>query len=197
MDGVWRSVLGSTCRRCLLLGAVLISATGPAWADATNRAFGLVEGDGAFGSHLSDRTYAGLVYDWDWSEDWASYLPWGLVIYPEANLARWRGCSGMLCGDITDVGITPVFRKRMMTAAGTLWYMDAGLGAHLISHTRIGPQVYSTAFQFSELVGAGWLLGEDGRYDIGARYMHESNADWKKPNDGMNFTLLRLAVHWR
>lgn len=197
MDGVWKSALTRACWRLVLLGAVLTAATGAARADAMNHAFGLVEGDGAFGSHLSDRTYVGLVYDWDWPEDWAAYLPRGLTIYPEANLARWRGCSGTLCGDITDAGLTPVFRLPMTTAAGTSWYVDAGVGAHLISHTRIGPQVYSTAFQFSEFVGVGWLLGKDGRYDIGGRYMHESNADWKKPNDGMNFMLLRLAVRWR
>lgn len=176
------------------IGLMLFLAAGAARADGPGHAFGLVEGDGTLGSHLSDRNYIGLVYDWDWSPAWTQKLPGAPFLYPEFNLSHWHGCAGPECGHVTEIGLTGALRWD--DGAGRIpWYIDAGVGGHLLSDTRIGPQVYSTAFQFSEFAGLGWLVGSE-RYDLGLRFMHESNGDWKKPNDGMSFLLLRLAVRW-
>ncbi|MGE5625596.1 MAG: acyloxyacyl hydrolase [Bacillota bacterium] len=188
------------CRRGLKSGkilvclALLVSAV-VAHADSQNQALGLVVGNGILGGYISDRSYIGLVYDHGWAPGWASRIPGKPSIYLESNLSAWHGCTGGDCGTVEDLGVTAVFRWEIGNIPGS-WYEEAGIGGHLISHTRIGPQVYSTGFQFGELAGIGSLVGKDGRYDIGLRIAHESNADYKLPNDGMTFLQLRLAMRW-
>ena len=183
---------GLKAAACLLAGLLV---AGPAWADPVDQALGFTYGNGTLGSHLSQKSYIGLTYDFPVSVSWLQQLAWGFKVHAEADVARWRGCVGSYCDHVTDIGIAPVFRTLSLSGYGN-WYLDLSIGAHLISTTRIGPQVYSTGFQFAEFAGTGLLLGEDRRYEVGLRYMHESNGDLKLPNDGMNFLQLRLALRW-
>lgn len=178
-----------------LLGSLLFAA-GTARADNLDYALGASVGDGTLGSHLSHKTYMSLTYDFPMSVSWLQDLAWGFKVHGEANVARWHGCIGVNCNHVTDAGVSAVFRTTLSYSAGHSWYLDLAVGAHLISPTSIGEQVYSTGFQFSEMSGAGLLFGPRQRYEAGLRYMHESNGDIKLPNDGMNFVQLHVAVHW-
>ena len=180
----------------VLVAALLLAAVDLVRADPLPHAIGLLEGDGTLGSHLSDRTFKGVSYDQDLPPDWLGPLPWDLGSYVEFEVARWHACTGRDCGGLTDFGVSPVFRSWTLLAADHDWFLEASLGAHLISQTRIAAQVYSTAFQFGEFAGIGRRFGDDGRVELGLRYQHESNSVWKTPNDGMNFIVLRLAVRW-
>lgn len=180
----------------LFVGLVLLGAAGMAGADPVDHGAGVVAGGGVFGSHLSKRSYFGLVYDWPLPEAWQEHLTEGFRVRAEGNISRWWGCEGMDCGHVTDAGITPVFRFCPSQSDKTAWYLDFAVGVHLISRTSIGDQVYSTAFQFGEFTGGGILFGDEHHYDVGVRYMHESNADLKLPNDGMNFFQLQFALRW-
>lgn len=184
MDRVLRSL--ATCLLSLMAGA--------AWADPPDQALGISYGDGIFRSHLSDKSYEGLTYDFPLSASWLQALAWGFQIHGEADVARWRGCMGSYCNHVTEVGIAPVFRLPDALPGG--WYLDLSIGAHFISPTRIALQVYSTSFQFGEFVGVGTLFGDQQRYEAGLRLMHESNGDLKLPNDGMTFLQLHLAWRW-
>jgi hypothetical protein len=97
--------------------------------------------------------------------------------------------------DLVDISLTPVFRyqRDANLSSGVTPYMEAGTGPHLISNTRLGFQKYSTAFQFGTLLGFGLGFGENGQYEVAYRFQHISNADIKKPNDGINLHLLRLG----
>lgn len=180
----------------LALGLMLLLAADCLYAAPVDQGMGVVVGGGIFGRHLSDRSYLALIYDWSLSEAWQEKLPGGLRVRAEGNLSRWWGCEGADCGHVTDAGITPVFRFCPAPSDKLTWYLDFAIGMHLISRTSIGDQVYSTAFQFGEFSGTGLLFGDHHRYEIGVRYMHESNADLKLPNDGMNFLQLQLALRW-
>ena len=46
----------------------------------------------------------------------------------------------------------------------------------------------STAFQFSDTLGAGVQFGNRARSTVGVRFQHLSNASIKRPNPGINFT---------
>jgi hypothetical protein len=50
-------------------------------------------------------------------------------------------------------------------------------------------------FQFGNNVGAGYRFGAKGAFDLGVRYQHLSNASIKRPNNGINFTQVRLQ-YW-
>jgi lipid A 3-O-deacylase len=76
-------------------------------------------------------------------------------------------------------------------------YVEGAIGFHLISPVRLEEsRGFSTAFQFGDHIGAGARFGEHGRYDLGLRFQHLSNAGIKKPNNGINFTQLRFQVHF-
>ena len=92
-------------------------------------------------------------------------------------------------GDNTwHVGVTPIVRW-WMTPSNAL---EAGIGANLMSSTRIGPKGLSTAYQFGDLLGIVHRFGGTP-WSVGARFTHYSNADIKRPNPGQNFLQLRVS----
>jgi lipid A 3-O-deacylase len=144
-----------------------------------------------------DRTSMGRVgVQWDWNQRWQ--LSQNLVAsgYWDASLGYWRGDSSTAgARDIYDLGITPVVRLSRGNPTG--WYAEAGIGAHLLSETQINDhRRFSTAFQFGDHVGVGLRFGQRGEYDLGYRFQHLSNADIKKPNDGINFDQIRFSYHF-
>ena len=89
---------------------------------------------------------------------------------------------------VWHVGVTPVLRW-WLTPSNAL---EAGIGANLLSSTRIGPKGMSTAYQFGDLLGLVHRI--DGTpWSVGARFTHYSNADIKRPNPGQNFFQLRVS----
>ena len=75
----------------------------------------------------------------------------------------------------------------MTSVPGVVPYIEGSVGFNLLSRTRIDDRELSTAFQFGEYVGVGLAFGDKRQYDVGVRYQHVSNADIKKPNDGLTF----------
>lgn len=133
---------------------------------------------------------------WNWNKKWPLGNTWVVSGYWDASFGYWRGdrdVSG--AQDIYDIGFTPVFRLSGNKPAG--WYAEAGIGAHLLSETRINNRrQFSTAFQFGDHIGIGYRFGARGEYDLGYRFQHLSNADIKKPNNGIDFNQIRFAYHF-
>ena len=71
------------------------------------------------------------------------------------------------------------------------WYAEAGIGAHVLSalYDNGGKQL-ATRFQFGDHVGAGYVFANGA--ELGLSVQHFSNGGIKKPNDGVNFAILRL-----
>ena len=97
---------------------------------------------------------------------------------------------------VAAAGVTPMLRVEWQARE---WapFVDVGVGAHLLSHTQLqGGPTFGTAFQFGEWIGAGIRFGSAGAWEIGVRFTHMSNADIKRPNDGITFASLRAARHF-
>ncbi len=185
----------NTLRRLILAALLLFGSAFSHVCQAKEPdAVAMLIGQGFLLSHLSDRRYLGLAYDWGWSKQWHVDHTWLLNGYTELAVSRWTARIGSRRLNLTDVGVTPVFRLIRTGQESMHWYLEGGIGAHLMSRTRLGPQVFSTAFQFGEFGGIGLLFGRGLRYDLDLRLVHESNGDLKTPNDGMDFVLLRLAL---
>jgi len=148
------------------------------------------------GTTGSGRTDVGRVsVQWDWSKRWFQAEGWHLGGYWDASLGHWK--SNVRPGQndtITDIGITPVFRFQNDNLAGL--YLEAGIGFHWLSKTRIGDRRFSTQYQFGDHAGFGYRFGGKGTYDLGYRFQHLSNAGIKKPNDGIDFHQVRLQYHY-
>ena len=135
---------------------------------------------------------------WDWNKKFIEMGNWHLGGYWESDFGYWNNNSfAKTHSTVVDFGFTPVFRFQQTTRSALSPYVELGVGFHLLSTTSISTQrQFGSAFQFGDHVGAGVRFGDKGKYEIGYRYQHLSNAGIKGPNQGINFNELRLQYHF-
>jgi hypothetical protein len=173
-------------RAALILAALLVATIPPAMA-VDGVAVEAGNGDGA--------DMGRVAVQWDWSKRWWQGQNWHLGGYWDLGLGYWRrDVQPGQNGDITEIGITPVFRLQQNDLLGA--YAELAVGAHFLSHTSLGEKRFSTAFQFGDHVGAGYRFGAKGAFDVSYRYQHLSNGSIKRPNNGINFNQIRLQYHF-
>ena len=173
----------------LIAQAMSVDASAKDWIDAVSFTYGQDED-----SNEVDVYRVGLQNRWE--RTWFKGGAWYLGGYWDAELAymdsdlEYRDNNELL-----DISLTPVFRyqRDANLSSGVTPYAEAGIGPHLLSETRLGFQKYSTSFQFGSLLGVGLGFGDNGQYELAYRFQHISNANIKKPNNGMNLHLLRLG----
>lgn len=135
--------------------------------------------------------------DSTWMRRWFVHRGWSLGDYWEFDVGRWTSAPYDSGADsLTEIGVTPVFRLQSETGWVAWPYLEAGIGAHLLSHTAFANRDLSTAFLFGDLVGAGVVVGPGHCIDLGYRFQHLSNASIKEPNSGINFQTLRLGCRF-
>ena len=170
----------------------------------------LAVGNAAFGAdgysfeagHSNSSTANANLYrlgvQWDWNRRLLELGDWHVGGFWDLSLGYWSNNSvAKTHKSILDIGFTPVFRIQQTTLSTVSPYVELGVGFHFLSATSISPQrQFGTSFQFGDHVGAGLRFGDKGRYDLGYRYQHLSNAGLKGPNQGINFHELRLQYHF-
>ena len=114
----------------------------------------------------------------------------------ECSLGYWHGiASNKENNNLIDAAVLPSVKYFPGNAVDGRFYVEGGIGAHLLSRTRINnDRRFGSAFQFGDLVGMGWRLGQEKNYEIGLRLQHISNGGIKKPNQGINFLELRFVI---
>jgi hypothetical protein len=118
---------------------------------------------------------------------------WQLGGYWLAEVGHWDSDRHHARNDaLWELALTPVLRVAPRTGA-LHPYLETGIGGHLLSDTRIGRRSLSTAWQFGSHVGVGF---DCGRLAIGYRFQHLSNADIKKPNDGIEFHIVNASLRF-
>jgi hypothetical protein len=132
----------------------------------------------------------------DWQRQWFRGRDMHVGGYWDFSLGQWHH-GNVATGqnaNITDLGVTPVFRLEGNSRTGP--YAEAAIGFHLLSRTQLGDKRFSTAFQFGDHLGLGYRFGVHGAFDISYRYQHLSNGGIKEPNQGINFNQVRLQYHF-
>lgn len=126
----------------------------------------------------------GMIAGWTQPTPLWQGQDWRIALRHEVELSGWRVPDAR---DLVEFGYSPVFRLEHAQAGGAPgFFLEASIGVRLLSHTRLAPDVtMSTAFQFADMIGAGWQWGQS---TLGVRLQHESNASIKEPNPGINFT---------
>ena len=139
-----------------------------------------------------------LGAQWNWKSRWFDHGNWTVGGYWDVSVGAWSGHSGAGGNtDLVDFGLTPVFRLQQRERSGLAPYLEGAIGFHLLSKTRINAnRAFGSSFQFGDHVGIGVRFGSRHQYDLSLRYQHVSNADLKKPNNGIDFTQLRLQYHF-
>ena len=104
-----------------------------------------------------------------------------------ASVTGWDNRYKPINKSLVAFGAYPILRFDTGQIAGVVPYVEAAIGFNLLTHTWIEERRLSTAFQFGEFVGVGAAFGDKREFDIGVRYQHISNADIKRPNDGLTY----------
>jgi lipid A 3-O-deacylase len=130
----------------------------------------------------------------NWEKRWFESNGTHVAGYWDLSLAQWRGSAYRgVPGEhqnITSIGITPVLRFRADDGKG--WYVEGGIGAHLLSERyHNATKELSTTFQFGDHIGIGYVF-KNG-WEGAVKFQHFSNGGIKKPNDGVNFLLLQIS----
>lgn len=133
---------------------------------------------------------------WNWNKRWWRSHGTHIGGYWNATAARWRGTNFQgtsTTQNITSLGITPVFRFQNDSLKG--FYVEGGIGAHILSerYDNDGKQL-STLFQFGDHLGIGYVF--QNNLDVGLSIQHFSNGGIKKPNDGVNFAVVRMTYQF-
>ncbi|WER47685.1 acyloxyacyl hydrolase [Cupriavidus sp. WKF15] len=152
----------------------------PAWAEpAIHAAFGRDP------SHNINKYEIGI--NWDSGFAWGNPQSWQARLQWEAELAQWDSRSGTRQQNVTEFGFSPILRVEKR-AWSLVPFLEASIGVRLLSHTSTSEEHnFSTAFQFSDMVGIGVAFGPKLNAEAGFRFQHVSNAGIKAPNPGSNF----------
>lgn len=131
---------------------------------------------------------------WKWNASWWQSNGTHIGGYWDLTAAQWKGNRFRnIPGNtqnITALGITPVFRFQNDSLRG--FYAEAGIGAHLLSALYDNnDQQLSTRFQFGDQIGVGYVFANNA--DVSLKVQHFSNGSIKKPNDGVNFAVVRVS----
>lgn len=134
---------------------------------------------------------------WDWNKRWLENGNWHLGGYWDLQVGYWDNSStNRTNSGLWELGFTPVFRIQQTQPTSISPYAELGVGAHLLSETSVSTERrFSTAFQFGSHAGVGARFGPKNAFDLSYRYQHLSNASIKKPNNGIDFHILRLG-YW-
>ncbi|QGW80080.1 acyloxyacyl hydrolase [Variovorax paradoxus] len=133
-------------------------------------------------------------------------LPWSLrqpvhegalTSYWDLFISQWHAPAfGDGSRNYAQIGAIYTWRYRF-GAGSSPWFAEGGVGATVMDHLYKTPdRTFSTAFQFTEVLGVGRSFGENGRHELTLRLQHFSNAGIKKPNPGENFVRLRYTYRF-
>ena len=147
--------------RCALIGLCAHSGAVPAAEWTLSGIVGAGNGVNVAGveAQVPSGYGGGLTDQWSWSFRWAG------------NVAYWWARNHINTGaSLWEMGLTPVVELRRAPASGVSFYVEGGVGIHLLSHTRIDERELSTAFQFGEFVGTGVNFGDRREYGVGSGF---------------------------
>jgi len=146
-----------------------------------------VEGAYVMVGNGQDVNVYGVALSWAPWATWPVAADWSLSLRGTAGVAYWDSRKGDSDKSLVAVSAYPILRLDTPPIGGIVPYLEGSVGLNLLSRTQIGEHQVSTAFQFGEFAGVGIAFGDNRQFDLGVRYQHVSNADIKKPNDGLTY----------
>ena len=158
-----------------MIAATVAIATSPATFAADTGAVGLKYGVG------DDYKRTTLVYETPALWDYTLRGNWGrLELTGEGGVSYWKADGSRSPGNAWQVHATPFLRWWVSER----FFIEGGIGVTLFNKTRFAGETISTAFQFGDQVGVGFMLTKNSK--LGLRYAHFSNASIKRPNPGLD-----------
>lgn len=138
-----------------------------------------------------DKSRGRLLLGWDLPID-GSFGPFSVETTLELALGQATYAADGRREEQAVANLTPLFDWRLPLGPVTAIF-ETGLGAAYVSRTTLGPDVYSTRFQFSQIFGLG---AQWGPVQLGWRFQHLSNGGIEKPNNGQNWYGAVIKFHY-
>lgn len=179
-------------KRITILAVAAVLICPPSIAQERGRAWSLDVGrsssNTARGHGELDIYRLGLQWDFKrtfWEGDSAR-----LGGYWEASVNFW----GADQDDVTAVALSPVFVLTFgNNPGGSRPYIEAGVGLAILSDDVAGGRMLGSSWQFEDRIGFG--VASD-RWDVHYRYMHYSNGDIDKPNQGVDAHVIGISLSY-
>src|SRR6266567_2700924 len=102
-----------------------------------------------------------------------------------AQIAYWHGNERPTDHEsLWEASVTPYLRWTTPAIGPVALFAEVGLGASLLSATRINTERhFGSAFQFNEQGNVGVAFGPHNRYELAGFVRHVSNGGIKEPNN--------------
>ncbi|WP_414829804.1 acyloxyacyl hydrolase [Alteromonas sp. H39] len=94
------------------------------------------------------------------------------------------------------LALSPILRIPVGKIHGFPIEAEFGIGVSLLDDTRFAGKDVSTHYQFEDRIGVSTVFGNQQQYRLALRYLHYSNAGFKKPNPGLDFISLSFSQRW-
>ena len=174
-------------RMAACLAAILCSAALPAGADE-------LYGSPGVGLRLGvGEHYQRAELAWESPSLWTYRFEGNgsrLDLLGELGVAYWHANGSRHPDSVWQLSATPLLRWTWAER----YYIEAGIGATVFSHSSFADKNLSTAFQFGDHIGIGMHLSQRSRLSL--RYSHYSNAGIKHPNPGLNILQLNYSYRY-
>lgn len=137
--------------------------------------------EGAFGRTGQRESTYRVALNKAWDKRWFESSYGYLTGFWSGAYTYWG--SGDYNQTTHSLSISPVLLYKFEHTGRLQPYIEAGVGASLFNHTRVGDKRLGSAFNFEDRLGFGVIL--DGRHHLGFRVLHYSNLGIKRPNQGI------------
>ncbi len=136
----------------------------------------------------------GLKLAYQHHVDWLHGLDPRLNMSFEASANFWRYGPANSSDSNAVLAVSPVLRYPLGQAFDLNWDLEFGIGVSLLDDTRFAGKDVSTHYQFEDRLGLVAWLAPDRSLTV--RYLHYSNAGFKRPNPGLDFVSLSYAWYF-
>ncbi len=136
----------------------------------------------------------GLKLAYQHHVDWLSSLSPKLDMLFEASANFWRYGPANSSDSNAVLAVSPILRYPLGQAFDLQWDLEFGIGVSLLDDTRFAGKDVSTHYQFEDRLGLVAWLAPDRSLTL--RYLHYSNAGFKRPNPGLDFVSLSYAWYF-
>lgn len=123
------------------------------------------------------------------------YLPetWPVSVVMETSMNFWEYGEHDKHDSNVVLAISPIVRYPFAQVGQYPLEAELGIGVSLINDTHFAGKDVSTHYQFEDRIGVSTHWGPNKKYRIALRYLHYSNAGFKKPNPGLDFISLSFS----
>ncbi|MCQ8877144.1 acyloxyacyl hydrolase [Pseudoalteromonas shioyasakiensis] len=111
-------------------------------------------------------------------------------IYLESSVNIWQYGAEKNHQTNLVLAVSPVFQYPIGHINNIPIAVEAGIGFSLINDTYFAGKNVSTHYQFEDRFG---FVADFGEVKAALRYLHYSNAGFKRPNPGLDFISLSIA----